>query len=192
MGATCRGRHAPLTRWRRASPALPRLRDWRLQWADTCDQYCRGAMLSMALGHALGAAIEFMPPPKDNEARQRARMERLLPSWFRRSAPSSSQQRDGDQRNFSGHDDVLTSDDDLDEDDDVPALGHEEPGGNSGGEWQAKRVDDAWASRAAEVARHLRSVCVVDAPAASRPTTSQWPVPQASHPAFDVQACVAM
>ena len=110
-----------------------RLRDWRLQWADTCDQYCRGAMLSMALGHALGAAIEFMPPPKDNEARQRARMERLLPSWFRRSAPSSSQQRDGDQRNFSGHDDVLTSDDDLDEDDDVPALGHEEPGGNSGG-----------------------------------------------------------
>ena len=54
---------------------------------------------------------------------------------------------------------------------------------------QAERVDDAWASRAAEAARHLRSVRVPDAPAASRPTASQWPVPQASHPAFDVSAC---
>ena len=39
---------------------------------------------------------------------------------------------------------------------------------------------------------HLRIVRVADAPAASRPTASQWPVPQASHPAFDVQACVVL
>ena len=39
---------------------------------------------------------------------------------------------------------------------------------------------------------HLRSVRVPDAPAASRPTVSQWPVPRASHPAFDVQAHVAV
>ena len=38
----------------------------------------------------------------------------------------------------------------------------------------------------------MRIVCVPDAPAASRPTASRWPVPQASHPAFDVQACVAV
>ena len=34
----------------------------------TLQQRCRGAMLGMALGDALGTAIEFMPPPKDDEA----------------------------------------------------------------------------------------------------------------------------
>ena len=34
----------------------------------TLKQRCRGAMLGMALGDALGTAIEFMPPPKENEA----------------------------------------------------------------------------------------------------------------------------
>ena len=47
-------------------------------------------------------------------------------------------------------------------------------------------MDDACASRAAEVASALQSAFALDVPAASRPTVSQWPVPQASHPAFDV------
>ena len=62
---------------------------------------------------------------------------------------------------------------------------------NVGGGWHAQRVDDACASRAAQVASALQSAFAPDVPAASRLTVSQWPVPQASHPAFDVQACVA-
>ena len=64
-------------------------------------------------------------------------------------------------------------------------------GDNVGGGWHAQRVDNACASRAAEVASALQSAFAPDVPAASQPTVSQWPVPQASHPAFDVQACVA-
>ena len=45
-----------------------------------------------------------------------------------------------------------------------------------------------WMTRAAEVARHLRSVRVPDVSAASRPTVSQWPVTRARQPTFDVRA----
>ena len=38
----------------------------------------------------------------------------------------------------------------------------------------------------------LQSVFAPDAPAASRPTVSQWPVPQASRPAFVTCKCVSM
>ena len=62
-------------------------------------------------------------------------------------------------------------------------------GDNVGGGWHAQRVDNACASRAAEVASALQSAFAPDVPAASRPTVSQWPKPQASHPAFDVSAC---
>ena len=40
---------------------------------------------------------------------------------------------------------------------------------------------------------YLRNVCVPDVSrAASRPTVSQWPVSQASHPSFFLQACAAV